>query len=95
MCHDMIEVEKMGKPAVPIVSGRFKDDDILPAPGYTDKAKQFETKYKGIVRAVPSGIGYAALIQGMQADKKQANNIYKDFQLILKDLFPNIIYPLL
>ena len=73
-------------------AGRFKDDDILPAPGYTDKAKQFETKYKGIVRAVPSGIGYAALIQGMQADKKQANNIYKDFQLILKDLFPNNPY---
>ena len=73
-------------------AGRFKDDDILPAPGYTDKAKQFETKYKGIVRAVPSGIGYAALIQGMQADKKQANNIYKDFQLIIKDLFPNNPY---
>jgi len=73
-------------------AGRFKDDDILPAPGYTDKAKQFETKYKGIVRAVPSGIGYGALIQGMQADKKQANNIYKDFQLILKDLFPNNPY---
>ena len=73
-------------------AGRFKDDDILPASGYTDKAKQFETKYKGIVRAVPSGIGYAALIQGMQADKTQANNIYKDFQLILKDLFPNNPY---
>ena len=28
MCHDMIEVEKMGKPAVPIVSGRFEDDAI-------------------------------------------------------------------
>ena len=28
MCHDMIEIEKMGKPAVPIVSGRFKDDAI-------------------------------------------------------------------
>ena len=26
MCHDMIEIEKMGKPAVPIVSGRFTDD---------------------------------------------------------------------
>jgi len=73
-------------------SGRFKDDDILPAPGYTDKAKQFETKYKGIVRAVPSGIGYGALIQGMQENKQQANNIYKDFQLILKDLFPNNPY---
>jgi len=28
MCHDMIEIEKMGKPAVPIISGRFKDDAI-------------------------------------------------------------------
>lgn len=73
-------------------AGRFKDDDILPAPTYTDKAKKFEQKYKGIVRAVPSGIGYAALIQGMQADKKQANAIYKDFQIILKDLFPNNPY---
>ena len=73
-------------------AGRFKDDDILPASGYTDKAQQFEEKYRGIVRAVPSGIGYAALIQGMKADKKQANNIYKDFQLILKDLFPNNPY---
>ena len=28
MCYDMIEIEKMGKPAVPIVSGRFEDDAI-------------------------------------------------------------------
>jgi hypothetical protein len=28
MVHDMIEVEKMGKPAVPIVSGRFEGDAI-------------------------------------------------------------------
>ena len=28
MCHDMIEIEKMGKPAVPIVSGRFEDDAL-------------------------------------------------------------------
>jgi hypothetical protein len=28
MCHDMVEIEKMGKPAVPIISGRFKDDAI-------------------------------------------------------------------
>ena len=73
-------------------AGRFKDDDILPAAGYTDKSQQFERKYKGIVRAVPSGIAYAALIQGIQSDKQQANNIYKDFQLILKDLFPNNPY---
>jgi len=73
-------------------AGRFKDDDILPAAGYTNKSQQFEKKYRGIVRAVPSGIGYAALIQGMQSDKQQANNIYKDFQLILKDLFPNNPY---
>jgi hypothetical protein len=73
-------------------AGRFKDDDILPAPDYTNKAKQFETKYKGIVRAVPSGIGYASIIQGMQANKAQANSIYKDFQIILKDLFPNNAY---
>ena len=73
-------------------AGRFKDDDILPAPGYTDKAKKFEEKYKGIVRAVPSGIGYGALIQGMKSAPKQANNIYKDFQIILKDLFPNNPY---
>jgi hypothetical protein len=73
-------------------AGRFKDDDVLPAPTYYDRSKQFEQKYKGIVRAVPSGIGYNALIQGMQADKTQANNIYKDFQIILKDLFPNNPY---
>ena len=73
-------------------AGRFKDDDILPAAGYTNKSQQFEKKYRGIVRAVPSGIGYAALIQGIQSDKQQANNIYKDFQLILKDLFPNNPY---
>jgi hypothetical protein len=28
MVHDMIEVEKMGKPAVPIVSGRFESDAV-------------------------------------------------------------------
>jgi hypothetical protein len=28
MVHDMIEVEKMGKPAVPLVSGRFEGDAI-------------------------------------------------------------------
>ena len=28
MCHDMIEIEKMGKPAVPIVSGRFEKDAV-------------------------------------------------------------------
>ena len=75
-----------------LFAGRFKDDDILPAAGYTNKSQQFEKKYRGIVRAVPSGIGYAALIQGMQSNKQQANNIYKDFQLILKDLFPNNPY---
>jgi hypothetical protein len=75
-----------------IYAGRFKDDDILPAPGYAEKSQQFEQKYKGIVRAVPSGIGYSALIQGMNADKQRANEIYKDFQLIIKDLFPNNAY---
>ena len=28
MVHDMIEIEKMGKPGVPIVSGRFEGDAI-------------------------------------------------------------------
>jgi hypothetical protein len=28
MCYDMIEIEKAGKPAVPIVSGRFDDDAV-------------------------------------------------------------------
>ena len=28
MVHDMIEVERMGKPAVPIISGRFEGDAI-------------------------------------------------------------------
>src|SRR3990172_210951 len=28
MVHDMIEVEKMGKPAIPIVSGRFDGDAV-------------------------------------------------------------------
>lgn len=75
-----------------IYAGRFKDDDILPQATYTTKSEQFEQKYKGIVRAVPSGIGYGALIQGMNQNKAQANNIYKDFQLIIKDLFPNNPY---
>jgi hypothetical protein len=73
-------------------AGRFKDDDILPAPTYYDKAKQFETKYKGIVRGVSSGINYGEIIKGMQNNKAQANNIYKDFQIILKDLFPKNLY---
>jgi hypothetical protein len=75
-----------------IEAGRFKDDDILPASGFTDKSEKFEIKYKGIVRAVPSGIGYAAIISGMQNSKEQAENIYKDFQLIIQDLFPNNPY---
>lgn len=73
-------------------AGRFKDDDVLPAPAYYDKAKQFEVKYKGIVRGVSSGINYGEIIKGMQNNKKQANAIYKDFQLILRDLFPNNPY---
>ena len=28
MIHDMIEVEKLGKPAVALVSGRFDDDAV-------------------------------------------------------------------
>ena len=32
MVHDMIEVEKMGKPGVPIVSGRFEGDAIAEFP---------------------------------------------------------------
>jgi hypothetical protein len=75
-----------------IYAGRFKDDDILPAPGYSGKSQKFEQKYKGLVRAVPSGIGYSALIQGMNENPQRANEIYKDFQLILRDLFPNNPY---
>lgn len=75
-----------------IEAGRFKDDDILPASGFTAKSEKFEIKYKGIVRAVPSGIGYAAIISGMQNSQEQAENIYKDFQLIIQDLFPNNPY---
>jgi hypothetical protein len=75
-----------------IYAGRFKDDDVLPVPAYYDKAKQFETKYKGIVRGVTSGINYGEIIKGMQNNKPQANNIYKDFQIILQDLFPNNPY---
>ena len=75
-----------------IEAGRFKDDDILPASGFTDKSEKFEIKYKGVVRAVPSGIGYAAIISGMQNSKEQAENIYKDFQLVIQDLFPNNPY---
>ena len=75
-----------------IYAGRFKDDDILPAPGYSEKSQKFEQKYKGLVRAVPSGIGYSALIQGMNENPQRANEIYKDFQLILRDLFPNNPY---
>ena len=37
----MIEVEKMGKPAVPIVSGRFKDDAIASSKAFGMPDLQF------------------------------------------------------
>ncbi len=34
MCHDMIEIESMGVPAVPIISGRFEGDAIASSRAY-------------------------------------------------------------
>ena len=41
MVHDMIEIEKMGKPAVPIVSGRFEDDAIASSRAFAMPDLQF------------------------------------------------------
>ncbi|MCH8186716.1 MAG: hypothetical protein IH862_11505 [Chloroflexi bacterium] len=41
MIHDMIEVENMGKPAVPIVSGRFEGDAIASARAFGMPGLQF------------------------------------------------------
>tara|TARA_B100002003_G_scaffold222112_1_gene225641 strand:+ start:719 stop:2056 length:1338 start_codon:yes stop_codon:yes gene_type:complete len=41
MVHDMIEIEKMGKPAVPIVSGRFEDDAIASSNAFGMPSLQF------------------------------------------------------
>jgi hypothetical protein len=41
MVHDMVEIEKMGKPAVPIVSGRFEEDAIASARAFAMPDLQF------------------------------------------------------
>ena len=41
MVHDMIEIEKMGKPGVPIVSGRFEGDAIASARAFAMPDLQF------------------------------------------------------
>ena len=41
MVHDMIEIEKMGKPAIPIVSGRFEDDAIASSRAFAMPGLQF------------------------------------------------------
>lgn len=41
MVHDMIEIEKMGKPAVPIVSGRFEGDAIASSRAFAMPELQF------------------------------------------------------
>jgi hypothetical protein len=41
MVHDMIEIEKMGKPAIPIVSGRFEDDAIASSRAFAMPDLQF------------------------------------------------------
>ena len=41
MVHDMIEVEKMGKPGVPIVSGRFEGDAIASSRAFGMPELQF------------------------------------------------------
>jgi hypothetical protein len=68
--------------------GRFRDDDILPKPTYYNKASQFEKKYKGIVPLVTSGIGYSALIQGINKDPQKSNSIMIDVEEVINDLFP-------
>ena len=41
MCHDMIEIEGMGVPAVPIISGRFEGDAIASGRAYGMPELQF------------------------------------------------------
>ena len=41
MVHDMIEIEKMGKPGVPIVSGRFEHDAIASSRAFAMPGLQF------------------------------------------------------
>jgi hypothetical protein len=41
MVHDMIEIEKMGKPAVPIISGRFEGDAIASSRAFAMPDLQF------------------------------------------------------
>ena len=41
MVHDMIEVERMGKPAVPIISGRFEGDAIASSRAFGMPALRF------------------------------------------------------
>jgi hypothetical protein len=41
MVHDMVEIEKMGKPAVPIVSGRFEEDALASARAFAMPDLQF------------------------------------------------------
>ena len=41
MVHDMIEIEKTGKPAIPIVSGRFEEDAIASSRAFAMPDLQF------------------------------------------------------
>ncbi len=41
MIHDMIELENMGKPAVPIISGRFEGDAIASSRAFGMPGIQF------------------------------------------------------
>ena len=54
MVHDMIEVEKMGKPGVPIVSGRFEGDAIASSRAFGMPELQFVVVPR-IYRNLPLG----------------------------------------
>jgi hypothetical protein len=62
MVHDMVEIEKMGKPAVPIVSGRFEEDAIASARAFAMPDLQFV-----IVPRIYRNLPHEACIQQTEA----------------------------
>jgi hypothetical protein len=78
-----------------VYKGRFKDDDIKPSPDYYNKASTFMKKYTSQIQIPPSGVNYTKLtdaIHNAEIDKQIRNQMYKDFQNIITDLFPQNPY---
>ena len=78
-----------------VYKGRFKDDDIKPSPDYYNKANTFMKKYSKQIQIPPSGVNYTKLtdaIHNAEINKQIRNQMYKDFQSIITDLFPQNAY---